>query len=85
MCVYESTVDLSLSGQRNSALKTSAVDFHEEHRLTALYSYDVLDTEPEKDFDDIAKIAARICGTPIAVVNLIGDRLQFLKPKWGWV
>jgi two-component sensor histidine kinase len=64
-------------------LEKSAVDFHEERRLTALYAYDVLDTEPEKDFDDIAKIAARICGTPISVVNLIGDRLQFFKAEVG--
>ncbi len=55
----------------------------EEQRLAALASYDVLDTAPEKDFDDVAKIASRICGTPIAVVNLIGDRRQFFKAEVG--
>lgn len=40
-------------------MENLAADFLEERRLTALYAYDVLDTEPEKDFDDIAKIAAR--------------------------
>ena len=64
-------------------MENLAADFLEERRLTALYAYDVLDTEPEKAFDDIAKIAARICGTPIAVVNLIGDRLQFFKAEVG--
>lgn len=72
-----------MSGQGNPSLKNLAVDFPEERRLAALYSYDVLDTEPEKDFDDIAKIASRLCGTPIAVVNLIGDRRQFFKAEVG--
>lgn len=30
-----------------------------------------------------SKIASRICGTPIAVVNLIGDRWQFFKSEVG--
>ncbi|TQX83415.1 GAF domain-containing protein [Rhizobium sp. rho-13.1] len=72
-----------MSGQGNPSLKNLEVDFPEERRLAALYSYDVLDTEPEKDFDDIAKIASRLCGTPIAAVNLIGDRRQFFKAEVG--
>lgn len=70
-------------GCGNRSLKHIAVDYPEERRLAALYSYDILDSEPEKDFDDIAQIASRICGTPIAVVNLIGDRRQFFKSEVG--
>ena len=46
-------------------------------------SYDILDTDREKDFDDVAKIASRVCGTPMAVVNFIGDRRQFFKAEVG--
>jgi two-component sensor histidine kinase len=55
----------------------------ETSRLAALASYGILGTEPEKEFDDIAKIASRICGTPIAVVNLVGDQIQFFKAEVG--
>ena len=64
-------------------LKHNRVDEDEKSRLEALTSYGILDTEPEKEFDDIAKIASRICGTPIAVVNLVGDRVQFFKAEVG--
>ena len=53
------------------------LDNYEERRLAALASYDILDTEPEKDFDDIAQIASHVCEAPIAIVNLIGDHRQF--------
>lgn len=55
----------------------------EQRRLEALESYDVLDTPREHDFDDIAALASRICGTPIAVVNLIGEGRQFFKAEVG--
>ncbi|WP_245506624.1 HWE histidine kinase domain-containing protein [Rhizobium sp. PP-F2F-G48] len=73
----------NLSGNWTTSLNKAVLEFSEERRLAALDSYKVLDTEPEKDFDDIAQIAARICGTPIAVVNLIGDRRQFFKAEVG--
>ncbi len=43
----------------------------------------MLDTPREKEFDDIAALASAICGTPIAVVNLISDRRQFFKAEVG--
>lgn len=55
----------------------------EQRRLAALESYNVLDTPREQDFDDIAQLASVICGTPIAVVNLIGDDRQFFKAEVG--
>lgn len=55
----------------------------EAERLAALAAYNVLDTPRESDFDDIVKLASEICGTPIAVVNLIGDGRQFFKAEIG--
>lgn len=52
-------------------------------RLAALYRYDILDTPQERDFDDIAQMAAEICGTPIAVVNLVADGRQWFKAEVG--
>jgi PAS domain S-box-containing protein len=55
----------------------------EHARLAALASYEILDTPPEDDFDDVARLASEICGTPIAVVNLIDAGRQFFKAEIG--
>lgn len=56
---------------------------NEPERLAALDRYQVLDTPRERAFDDIAELASEICGTPIAVVNLIGAGRQFFKAEVG--
>ena len=43
----------------------------EEGRQLALERYEVLDSPPERFYDDVAMLAAAICGTPIAMVSLI--------------
>lgn len=55
----------------------------ESRRLAALARYRVLDTPRERGFDDLAALASVICGTPIAVVNLIGSDRQWFKAEVG--
>lgn len=59
------------------------LSWSESERLTALAAYDILDTPRERDFDDIAELASEVCGTPIAVVNLIGEGRQWFKAEIG--
>ncbi len=55
----------------------------ESERLATLRQYGVLDTPPEKDFDDLVALIAHICDTPIALISLVDrDRLWF-KAKFG--
>lgn len=44
---------------------------NEEQRLEELRRYAVLDTPPEKAFDNITELAVRIFKVPIAAVTLI--------------
>jgi signal transduction histidine kinase/ActR/RegA family two-component response regulator len=55
----------------------------EPARLRALESYDVLDTEPEQAFDEVARLAARICAAPISLVSLVDESRQWFKSCWG--
>lgn len=46
-------------------------------------SYGILDTPIEGAFDDVTRIAALICGAPIAVVNFIDSGRQWFKSEIG--
>jgi len=52
-------------------------------RLKALEEYKVLDTLPEKMYDDIVEIASHICNMPIVLLSLVDDKRQFFKSKVG--
>jgi len=56
---------------------------YEEKRLAALYSYNILDTLPEEEFDNLTKLAAEIAGTPVSMINLIDKHRQWTKSKVG--
>lgn len=50
----------------------------ENRRLAALRALDILDTEPETDFDALTRLAAHALASPIAVIGLMdSDRLWF--------
>jgi signal transduction histidine kinase len=55
----------------------------EADRLKALKSYDILDTAPERDFDEIVELASIICGTSISIITLIDEARQWFKAKVG--
>ncbi|MES2205678.1 MAG: PAS domain S-box protein [Pseudomonadota bacterium] len=55
----------------------------EKDRLEALARYNILDTPPEQDFDDIVQLASQICNTPISVINLIAENRQWFKAEKG--
>ena len=56
---------------------------NEAERLAVLRRYDILDTESEQAFDDITKLVAHICGTPMALITIIDVARQWFKAKVG--
>ena len=55
----------------------------EEARLGALARYAVLDTPPEQAFDDLARLAALVCATPMAQINFVDRSRQWSKAAVG--
>ncbi len=56
---------------------------NEQERLHNLYSYELLDTLPEKDYDDITKLASFICHTPVSLITLVDKDRQWMKSAHG--
>jgi GAF domain-containing protein len=57
---------------------------HEYHRDKALRQYHILDTLPERAYDDITQLAAYICNVPISLICLADSRRQWIKSKFGF-
>jgi diguanylate cyclase (GGDEF)-like protein len=55
----------------------------EAARVAALHRYGVLDQPRQADLDAAARIAAYVCGTPTAVVNLIDSDRQWQAAAHG--
>jgi len=57
---------------------------NETLRLRSLQEYRILDTDPEDAYDDLVKLAAYICGTPISTVTLVDAERQWFKARVGF-
>jgi len=57
---------------------------NEQDRLKALRRYNILDTLPEEEFDDIAKLVAYICDVPVAHVSFMDEHRQWFKATVGF-
>ena len=56
---------------------------NEPERLEVLRSYNILDTNPEQSFHELAQLAAFSCGTPMALVSLVDEERQWFKARVG--
>ena len=54
-----------------------------EQRLKVLRSFDILDTAPEKTYDDMTALTADLCETPVCLVSLVEEDRQWFKSAVG--
>ncbi len=64
-------------------MKIAPLPLNESERLKALIELEVMDSNPETEFNDIVALASRICETPISLITLIDERRQWFKAKVG--
>lgn len=57
--------------------------FDEAERQRALDALHIVGSLPEPAYDDIVKVAAAVCGTPMALVTLIDRDTQWFKARTG--
>ena len=55
----------------------------EASRLATLHGYSILDTMPEREFEDLTALATFICGTPTSLISLVDKDRQWFKSKVG--
>ncbi len=70
---------LEISG----ALLKAALPHNENERLDVLRSFDVLDSPRSDRFDRLTRTAARLFGTPVALVSLVDEHRQWFKSACG--
>ncbi|KQM70083.1 diguanylate cyclase domain-containing protein [Xylophilus sp. Leaf220] len=56
---------------------------NEAQRIAGLHGLHILDTLPEADYDDLARLASEICSVPVALITLIDRDRQWFKARVG--
>jgi len=64
-------------------MRIASVPVNEDLRLQDLYSYEILDSEFEKEFDDLLEVVAQIYGCPMAAISFVDKDRQWFKAHKG--
>lgn len=52
-------------------------------RIEALNQYEILNSAPDPVLDDITRLAAQVCNSPVAAISLIGSDRIWIKSRFG--
>jgi adenylate cyclase len=55
----------------------------EAARVAAVRSYNIIGTAPERDYDHIAEMAARVTACPAGLINILDDKNLWSKSRYG--
>lgn len=68
---------------REKDIMTDNKDEAEQENFDEIKKYSILDTLPEKDYDNITKIASEICDTKISLISFFDGNRQWFKSHHG--
>lgn len=66
-----------------ASYKGIEVPDNDAERVDALARYEILDTDPEIDYDDITELAAKLTGCHASYIGFFDDKRLWLKAKYG--
>ncbi len=69
--------------ETNKYMITAPRPDNEKARVENLYTYDIVDSLPEEEYDNITKIASDICGTPVSLITTMEEERQWIKSAVG--
>ncbi|MGI4848707.1 MAG: PAS domain-containing protein, partial [Janthinobacterium lividum] len=64
-------------------MQFSSFPIEETLRIAALHRLAILDTPAEVEFDDITRLVAGTCATPISLISLLDSQRQWSKSAFG--
>jgi diguanylate cyclase (GGDEF)-like protein len=64
-------------------MRHAEIPADEDARLQTLRRFAILDTAPERAYDDLLSIATAICGAPMGTVTLVDSERQWFKSQLG--
>lgn len=56
---------------------------NENERLEALRSYQIMDSIPEEEYEELTMLASEICHTPVSLITMIDENRQWFKAAVG--
>ncbi len=65
-------------------MPSAAIPENEAARVASLNSYSLLDTLPERCYDDATALATYICGMPVSLISLVDENRQWFKSRVGF-
>ncbi len=64
-------------------MNLKSVSYSERQRLKSLKELNIFESEPELDYDEIAKLAALIFNAPMSFISFVDEKKVWLKAKVG--
>ena len=89
--IEECSIDYKSAGREGSSnpgtrawYKGIEIPANDAQRVVAVRSYEILDSDPETEYDDITVVAAKSTGCRYAYISFCDDKRFWLKSKYGY-
>lgn len=66
------------------SMPAAPIPENDDDRLADLHYYRILDTPPEESFNELTRLAAYLCQTPVSLISLVDKHRQWAKAACGF-